>query len=235
MAVITITRQFGCGGEYVAERVSEKLGFRYLHKELIKIAAVLMSTDEEKLQQFDEEQFSTVRSFMSKYFDTGMFSEMLSKTDYSEKEAKELKELAVKDTETFFTRYTPDTTAFDDSSFQEMIKKIVMKAYDTTNAVIMGRGGVSILGDLPDTLHFRLIADLEDRVRWVSARENITKKEAHDKVIAIDARKAKYFKHNFDKNIDDNNIYHGILNLSRLDIEEAALAIAAIARIKFKL
>lgn len=235
MAVITISRQFGCGGEYVAERVSEKLGFRYLHKELIKIAAVLMSTDEEKLQQFDEEQFSTVRSFMSKYFDTGMFSEMLSKTDYSEKEAKELKELAVKDTETFFTRYTPDTTAFDDSSFQEMIKKIVMKAYDTTNAVIMGRGGVSILGDLPDTLHFRLIADLEDRVRWVSARENITKKEAHDKVIAIDARKAKYFKHNFDKNIDDNNIYHGVLNLSRLDIEEAALAIAAIARIKFKL
>lgn len=235
MAIITISRQFGCGGEYVAERVAEKLGFRYLHKELIKIAAVLMSTDEEKLQQFDEEQFSTMRSFMSKYFDTGMFTDMLGKTDYSEKEAKELKELAIKDTETFFTKYTPDTTAFDSESFQEMIKKIILKAYDTTNAVIMGRGGVSILGGLEDTLHFRLIADMEDRVRWVSARDNITKKQAHDKIAEIDARKAKYFKHNFDKNIEDYGIYHGILNLSKLEIEEASLAIKAIAKIKFKL
>lgn len=235
MAVITISRQFGCGGEYVAERVAEKLEFRYLHKELIRIASVLMSTDEEKLQQFDEEQFSSMRSFMSKYFDTGMFSDMLKKTDYSEKDVKELKQLAINDAETFFTRYTPDTTAFDSDSFQDMMKKIILKAYDTTNAVIMGRGGVSILGDLEDTLHFRLIADIEDRVKWVSARENITKKQAHDQIIEIDARKAKYFKHNFDKNIDDNDIYHGTLNLSKLEIEEASLAIVEIAKIKFKL
>ncbi len=233
MAVITISRQYGCGGEYVAERVSEKLGFRYFHKELIRIAAVLMSTDEDKIKHFDEEEFSAMRTFMSKYFDTGIFSDMLKDTDYSEK--KKQKEMAIQDAETFFSKYTPDTTAFDSDSFQEMMKKIIMKAYDTTNAVIMGRGGVSILSDLPDTLHFRLVADIEDRVLWVSARENITKKEAREKIMEVDDRKSKYFRHHFNKNIDDQWLYHGILNLSKLDIEEAALAMVEIAKIKFKL
>ncbi|MGE4266126.1 MAG: AAA family ATPase [Deferribacterales bacterium] len=232
MAVITISRQYGCGGEYVAERIAEKLGFKFLHKELIRIASVLMSTDEEKLKQFDEEEFSSMRSFMSKYFDLGMFADMLGKTDYSEKTAKEI---AMQEAETFFEKYNPDTTAFDSDSFQAMIKKIIVKAADTTNSVIMGRGGVSILADVPDTLHFRLIAFEDDRIRWVSARENISKKDAKDRIAEVDKRKEKYFKHHFNQDINDQWMYHGTLNLSKLDIEEASLAITAIAKIKFKL
>jgi len=232
MAIITVSRQYGSGGEYVAELVAEKLGFKFLHKELIRIASILMSTNEDKLKQFDEEEFSTTRAFLSKYFDFGMFHDMLNTTDYSEKTAKEV---AMQEAETFFSKYNPDTTAFDSETFQEMIKKIIIKASDTTNAVIMGRGGVSILAGVPDTLHFRLVADFEDRVRWLSARENISKKEAGEKIKEVDKRKEKYFKHHFSRQIDDPMIYHGVLNLSKLDIEEASLAIAATARIKFKL
>lgn len=235
MAVITISRQFGCGGEYVAERVAEKLKFKLLHKELIKIASILMSADEEKIKQFDEEQHSSVRSFMSKYFDLSIFSDFLNQTDYSQVADKPVKDVVKLDPETFFGKYSSDDTALDSESFQTMMIKIINKAADTTNSVIVGRGGVCILENNPLALHFRLVAKLEDRIKWLSEREKITEKKAKENIEEIDMRKRKYFKHYFDRSIDDHWMYHGILNLSKLDIEEAALAIVEIAKIKFKI
>lgn len=235
MAIITISRQYGCGGEYVAERVAEKLKFRLLHKELIKIASILMSQDENKVKQFDEEQYSSMRSFMSKYFDLSMFSDLLSKTDYSQIADKPVKDVIKLDPETFFGKYSSDDISLDSESFQSMMTKIVNKAADSINAVIVGRGSVCILENNPVALHFRLVAKIDDRVHWLSEREHITQQKAHERIEEIDMRKRKYFKHYFDRSIDDHWMYHGILNLSKLDIEEASNAIVEIARIKFKL
>lgn len=232
MAVITISRQYGCGGEYVAERVSDSLGFRLFSKELIKFAAILTGTDEEKVKVFDEEQHSSFRSFMSKYFDMDMFSDLFKQTDYS---PKTLKQMMSQEHEAFFDVYSRDENITDAESFQKMIKRIINKAREEMNAVILGRGGVCILEDNPTAPHFRLVASMDDRVKWVSTREEISEKEAYEKIKDVDSRKRKYFKHYFDRSIDDHWMYHGILNLSKLDLTEASNAIADIARTKFKI
>ena len=167
---------------------------------------------------------------MSKYFDTSMFGDMFKQTDYSE---KTVRELLADEQDTFFGKYSSDVV-LDSESFQEMMKKIINKAADTTDAVIVGRGGVCILENNPQALHFRLVATMEDRIKWVSEREKVTRKKAEEHINEIDDRKRKYFKHYFDRNIDDHWMYHGVLNLSKLDIEEASLAITEIAKIKFK-
>ena len=232
MAVITISRQYGCGGEYVAERVAENLGFRLFNKELVKFAAILTGTDEDKVKGFDEEQFSTVHSFMSKYFDTNMFSDLFEQTDYA---PKTVKQMLTQEHETFFDVYSKDESITDANSFQDMVRRIINKAAEEMNAVVLGRGGVCILEEHPQAMHFRLVATMEDRVKWVAMREELTEKEAHEKIKEVDNRKRKYFKHFFGRSIDDHWMYHGILNLSKLDLQEATHAIAGIAQTKFEL
>ena len=232
MAIITISRQYGCGGEYVAERVSDALGFRLFNKELVKFAAILTGTDEEKVKAFDEEQHSSVRSFMSKYFDTNMFADLFETTDYA---PKTVKQMMSQEHEAFFDIYSREENITDASSFHEMVRRIINKAAEEMNAVVLGRGGVCILEDHPQSMHFRLVATMEDRVKWVSMREELSEKDAHEKIKEVDSRKRKYFKHYFGRSIDDHWMYHGILNLSKLDLQEATLAIAGIAKTKFEL
>jgi len=234
MAIITISRQYGCGGEHVCERIAERLEFRLFHKELVKFAAILTGASEEQVKGFDEEEHSTFRSMMSKYFDTNMFSDLFDHTDYSDYSEK-MQNIIDKENETFFDTYSSADPVVDSTTFQDMIKRIINKAAEEMDAVIMGRGGVCILENHPKALHFRLVAKMEDRIRWVSMREELTPKEAEDRIKEIDGRKRKYFKHYFKKGIDDHWMYHGVLNLSKLDMEEAALAIVNIAKTKFEL
>jgi len=232
VAVITISRQYGCGGEYVAERVAEILGYRLFNKELVKFAAILTGSDENKIKAFDEEQHSTFRSFMSKYFDANMFSDLFKDTDYS---PKTLRKIMSEEHEAFFDVYKGSENIVDAESFQEMIKRIINKAAEDMNAVILGRGGVCILEDNIEALHFRLVATMDDRVKWVCMREEMSKKDAYEKIKDTDNRKRKYFKHYFDRSIDDHWMYHGILNLSKLDLTEATHAIVDIAKTKYKI
>ncbi|ADD68207.1 hypothetical protein Dacet_1437 [Denitrovibrio acetiphilus DSM 12809] len=232
MAIITISRQYGCGGEYVAERLAENLKFRLFNKELVKFAAILTGSDEEKVKLFDEEQHSSVRSFMSKYFDINMFADLFKNTDYSQ---KTVRQMMSQEHEAFFDVYSRDENITDAESFHEMVRRIINKAADEMNAVVLGRGGVCILEDHPKAIHFRLVATMDDRVRWVSMREELSEKEAYEKIKDTDNRKRKYFKHYFGRSIDDHWMYHGVLNLSKLDLEEASLAIGKIAEIKFNL
>lgn len=232
MAVITISRQYGCGGEYVAERASEILNFRLFNKELVKFAAILTGSDEEKVKMFDEEQHSNVRSFMSKYFDMNMFTDLFKNTDYS---PRTMRQMMSQEHEAFFDVYSKDENITDANSFHTMLRRIINKAADEMNAVVLGRGGVCILEDHEQALHFRLVASMEDRIKWVAMREELTEEEAEDKIKDTDSRKRKYFKHYFGRSIDDHWMYHGILNLSKLDLQEATEAIVEIAKIKFKL
>lgn len=234
MAVITISRQYGCGGEYVAERVAEELNYRLFNKELVRFAAILTGSDEDKIKMFDEEEHSTVRSFMSKYFDVNMFSDLFSKTDYS---PKTIRQLMSEEQEVFFQTYGSQENISDSDAFQSMVRKIINKAAEEMNAVILGRGGgVCILEDHPpEALHFRLVAKMDDRVKWVAMREELSDKEAYERIKDVDNRKRKYFKHHFDRSIDDHWMYHGILNLSKLDLTEASHAIVDIAKTKFEI
>ncbi|WP_022849985.1 AAA family ATPase [Limisalsivibrio acetivorans] len=234
MAVITISRQFGCGGEYVAERVAEKLGFRFMHKELIKYIAILMETDEEKVKKFDEEHHSSARSFFSKFIDTELFSDMMN--DVSEKDRKEAaKAIEHNDPVSFFDVYSKPDVMFDSTSFNKVADMIIRKLADETNCVIMGRGGQCVLADHENALHLRLIAPFEDRVTWVKNREKVGKSDAVQLVKDVDKRKRNYIKHYYNADIDDYHIYHAILNMKKLDIEQTALSIAETAKIKFKL
>lgn len=57
------------------------------------------------------------------------------------------------------------------------------------HVIIVGRGGVSITRDIPDSLHIQIMAPLEWRVNNVSKRQEISLAEARKKIQHIDTQR----------------------------------------------
>lgn len=56
--LVTISRQFGCGGAYLGHRIAKRLGLAYVDREILQQAAKYLGEDESKLAG-REERLST--------------------------------------------------------------------------------------------------------------------------------------------------------------------------------
>lgn len=68
--VVSIGRQFGCGGRVVGQRLAEELGYDYYDKQLLVLAAKEIGFDPEVLEEIDEQPksrnfFQSFGEFMS--------------------------------------------------------------------------------------------------------------------------------------------------------------------------
>jgi len=52
--LITIARQLGAGGAMLGQRLAQRLGFAYLDREILQLAAQRAGVSEQSLQQWDE-------------------------------------------------------------------------------------------------------------------------------------------------------------------------------------
>ena len=51
MAVITVSRQLGSGGDRIAERVAEELGFAFVDRRLVEEIAQITDTSVEEVEK----------------------------------------------------------------------------------------------------------------------------------------------------------------------------------------
>ncbi|KAA0258079.1 cytidylate kinase-like family protein [Deferribacter autotrophicus] len=225
MAVITISREYGCSGEFVAARLSKQLNYKYINKELIEYIAILTGVPKEVVEKYDEEMHSNFKAFISKYFDLDMFKDIFEKVEEAEKEIKILDD----DQDLFGDRFSA-SHVIDSEIFHSMVERLITKLADEDNVVILGRGSQCILQNFEKAYHFRLYADIEDRIKWVSKSENISENDARKKIMEIDKRKRNFVEHYYDKNIDDKNLYHLLINMSKVSIDGAVEIISHIVR-----
>ncbi len=101
-------------------------------------------------------------------------------------------------------------------SIANVIKAI---AYDG-NVVIIGRGGVAITKDCPNSFHVKLQAPLEWRVKGVIARrENMSYEEGVKYTVEYD-RKRKRFLDYYWGSESDHSIFDAIYNCETMSVEE---------------
>lgn len=232
MPIITISRQFGCGGEYVAERVANALGYKYVSKELIEYIALLTGTDESTVHAFDEEEHSSMKASISKFMDMNMFKDMFSKNNDADLEMVEYIDEKKK---LFNDQSQSDFAGFDSDAFAKMVERVLYYLVNEDNVIILGRGGQCILQNEQNAFHVRLYAPIDKRIEWVKNRDSVSKKEASAKVIEIDKRKAKFIKHYYNADIDDVNRYHMLVNLEKSSLDEVAGYITNGMKTKFNL
>lgn len=230
MPIITLSRQFGCGGEYVAERVADILGYRFISKEIIQYIAILTGHDESTVQAFDEEEHSGMKASVSKFMDLNIFKDMFSKTSDDETEVIEF----IDDKKKLYDdQNVKNFVGFDSEAFAKMVERVVSFLVNEDNVIILGRGGQCLLQDEKSAIHIRLFAPIENRVTWVQSRERLSIKEANSKIIEIDRRKMKFLKHYYNAGIDDPNLYHLLINLEKSSLDEVSAYIANSVKVKF--
>ncbi len=211
MAVITISRQYGSGGDEIAARLCEELGYRAFDKRLMAQVASEMGLSEREIVDFSEANYK-VRGFLERLFgrrsarivaETGTWTQ-----DTSGARAVQVEQL-------------------DEEWCVRMVRTTIQAAYERGNVVIVGRGGQAILQDKPGVLHVRLQAPLGARIVRVRYQEPSgpapegQQGAAQNIVLDRDRAAAEYLRRFYDIDWADPSLYHMVLDTKKWDIEPA--------------
>ena len=154
--VITIGRQYGSGGRELGQILAKKLGFEFYDEELVTMAAEKNKMHKDILRAVDEK---ATKSLLYTLVTGSDLRFMNSSIQY---------EMPIND-KLFITQ-------------SEIIKNLA----DKSSCVIVGRCADYVLRDSAQKcLHLFIYADLEDRIKRISQKYDLTPEKAKDKIHKI--------------------------------------------------
>jgi cytidylate kinase len=198
MAVMTISREYGSGGQEVAKLICERLGYRYFDKGLMEQLGEQLGLAPEEVVDLPEHRHK-VQSLVERLF--------LTAPD------------PLGDPGGWAAAARLDAQRRDSvQTFQSLIHA----AHQHDNVVIMGRGGQMVLRDAPDVLHVRLVAPVELRVRRTAQKEGLSEEAARRRVAERDEASIDYVRRFYGADAADPLLYDLALNMSKLAPATAA-------------
>ena len=209
MAVITISRQYGSGGDQVAARVCELLKYGYFDKKMLTRVANEVGLSEGEAVDLSEDDYR-VRGLMDRLFGR---SKSLGGQVRSWREDTSGMRIA-------------EVRGMDIDQAAALVRAAIEAAYRVGNLVIVGRGGQAVLQNKPGALHVRIEASYDLRVRRVAEQERIVPSAAQDLITDRDRATADYLKRFHDVDWADPSLYHLIINTGKWDVEAAANIVA---------
>ncbi|MHC5022890.1 MAG: cytidylate kinase-like family protein [Planctomycetota bacterium] len=120
------------------------------------------------------------------------------------------------------------TSAATGEAIPLKIAETVRHLAERGRAIIVGRGGQSILAEHDGAVHVRLVAPEPWRVERHAATAKVDEATALKMVRQMDANRARYIRSHYNCDSADPQLYHVVLNMARLTNEQAAAAIAAL-------
>ncbi len=99
----------------------------------------------------------------------------------------------------------------DSESIMKMTRRVVLRAAETGNCVMVGRGSQQFLKDRKDTLRVFLYAPREDKVRRLLARGK-SENEAHELVDNVDRERGDFIAKYFGVEWPNRPLYHTMIN-----------------------
>jgi cytidylate kinase len=204
MAVITISRQYGSGGDEIAKQVCRILGYQYFDKRLMAEVATEVGLSAGEIVDFSEDQHKS-RGFLERLF--GVSRPVTTTRVWTENVAgtRGVEELHL-----------------DEAQSISLVQSTIRAAYAHGNLVILGRGGQVVLKAMPDVLHVRIVASLEARLRRVQEWQQIGPEAAQRIIAERDAGAEDYLRRFYGVNWADPLLYDLMLNTGKWDTETAA-------------
>ncbi len=219
MAVITISRQTGSGGEEIAALVCKQLGYQYFDKAMLAKAASEETQSEVDFLKFSEEDFMKGSPLMNR---------LLALTGGNREAPIAQMRIWAEDAR---GQRSVQVVQLDESRAIQLVQNAIRYVAEQGNVVIMGRGAQVILKDHRGALHVRIEAPWEDRVQRVKQRYDLrgegARTEAQNLIVRRDDASADYVRRFYDVNIKDPQLYHLVINTGKLSAEAAAGLIVA--------
>lgn len=220
MAVITVSREVGSGGSYIALKLAETLSFSCVDKEILNEIAKKMGKPQEDLQDFDQETYNRVGVFFQEALTSiarggGVFHPFgIGPLDW--------------DGIDLFTPYPQ--ADFKEEEYQSVLKHVVKEIAAKGNAIILGRGGAHILREAPDALHLRLVASHADRLTRIMDQHKVDEAKAGEVIAQRDEATRTFIADFFDVAWDDPHLYHLTLNTSMIPPDRCVALILDLVR-----
>jgi cytidylate kinase-like protein len=181
--IITIEREYGCGGGDIAQLVANRLGWKLwdqrLTEEIARLANCPKAVVEAREERNDPLYYRLFKSFLRGSYEGSINA--------------------------------PKLNLVDSETILKTTRRVVEHAAEKGNCVIVGRGSQQFLKNRPDTLRIFLYAPREDKVRRLLGRGK-SEKDAEELVDTVDRERADFILKYFDSEWPDRPIYHGMLN-----------------------
>lgn len=187
--IITIGREFGSGGREIGEKLAEKYQIKCYDKELLKRAAKESGLCHEIFENHDE-----------------------------------------RPTSSFLYNLVMDTYSFgyNSSAFVDMpiSHKVFLAQFDAIKkiaeegaCVIVGRCADYALNDLENCIHLFIHSDLENRIKRISEKYDLTPQKAKEMIIKKDKQRANYYNYYSSKQWGQVDSYHLSVDSGLLGID----------------
>ncbi len=199
--IITLEREYGSGGDVIAEKVATRLGWKLWDRLLTEEIARRMDCEcravEEHEERRDPAYYRLFKAFMR-----GSFEGSLN---------------------------APRLKMVDTDCVREVVQKILPGIAEAGNCVIVGRGSAFYLGSRPDAFHVFIYAPFYEKVRRLQARGK-SEKEAIELAETVDRDRAAFIQQYFDVEWPGRHRFHLMVNSGIGDDVAAEIILDAVAR-----
>lgn len=181
--IVTVEREYGCGGSEIAAMLATRLGWKLWDQLLTEEIARLANCSQAVVQQ-REERTDPLYYRLFKSFLRGSYEGSLN---------------------------APKLNLVDSEKIVALSKRVVLHAAEKGNCVIVGRGSQLFLNNRPDAFRVFLYAPRENKVRRLRGRGK-SEHEAEELVDTVDRERANFIEKYFHINWPDRAVYHAMLN-----------------------
>ena len=201
MSVITIARQFGAGGKTLGTMVAEQLGYTLVDEQIVEMVALEADVSPELVDSIAQEagREGIVQRFLRKL---GPFSRGYVETAMEERPGYVNGDLYI-----------------------SLLHKVIPVLAEQNDVVIIGRGGQYILSEWSDTFHFLMIANIENRIKFMMDHYNIDRKQAQAVIDKQNKRRINLYRYFGRTDYEQPELYHMVLNMNRIKLGDAVQAV----------
>jgi cytidylate kinase len=183
--MITIDREYGSGGADIARRVAERLGWKLWDQSLTNEIARLLDCDCRAVEKHEEKR-DPVYYRLFKAFMRGSYEG---------------------------SQNAPRMKMVDADCIREVAERVVKRAAEEGNCVIVGRGSAYYLQDRPDAFHVFVYAPFAHKVRRLQSGGK-QESEAVELAETVDRDRADFIKKYFGVEWPDRHRFHLMINSS---------------------
>ena len=219
MSIITLSREFGSGGDEVANRLCQELGYQSFGKEQIIQAARETTLGKYNAIDYSEDNHE-VLPFLDQLF---------------RRSASTVQKIAWIENPSIARR--PEHVDAHEAAVLSLTKRAIQASVKAGNFVIVGRGGQVLLQGIPGILHVRIEAPVDMRIERIKLQLKSKADASHseEKVLQTasqiiadrDKASADYIKRYFNVDWHDPQLYHMVLNLGKLSVDQSVEIIVA--------
>ena len=181
--IITVEREYGCGGGEIARVLASRLGWKVWDHALTEEIARAANVDCEIVQRCEERVDSTFQRLVHVFL-RGSHERSMT---------------------------LPSHEPFNTDRFVAVGKKVMEKVAQEGNAVIVGRGAPYFLRDHGDAFHVFLYASYAEKLRRLMELGK-SQREAEEQLDTIDPDRMIFVKRYFNADWPTRCLYHMMIN-----------------------